>query len=275
MTEAPTLDLPGYSATLAAFHRAFRPLLRRAVRAVPLPAGGRVLDVPCGDGFYTALLARELYPFGQVVAVDLSDGYLEVARRAVGRHRQVADVAFVQADAYRLPFADDTFHLVWCAQSLISLPDPVGALKEMWRVVRPGGGVAVLEDDEYHRVVANWPVSLELELQRAVADATRAEYGSRVGLSPARRMRGFLRAAGLRPRWRRTFAADRPAPFAEPVRDYLERHFRDTREYVKGYLSADGLVAFDRATDPADGESLFRRPDAEVTCLTSLFYATK
>ncbi|MBX9622687.1 MAG: methyltransferase domain-containing protein [Gemmataceae bacterium] len=271
----PAPDLPDYAASLTQYHRAFGRELRRAVRAVPLPAGARVLDVPCGDGFYAAALARRLYPFGKVVAADLSDAYLGLARAEVGRWGRLATVEFARADAYALPFAADEFHAVWCARSLISLDRPVDALREMRRVVRPGGVVAVLEDDEYHRVVVNWPVGLELELQRAVAEASRERYGSRAGLSPARRVRRWLLEAGLRPGRRRTFSADRPAPFDGPTRAYLELHLKETREFVAKFLPADQLAALDRAVDPADAGSVFRRPDAELTCLTTLFLATK
>src|SRR4051794_2021374 len=65
-------DLPDYDDLLSAYHAAFAPELERAVRAVPLPEPGCVLDAPCGDGFYAACLARRLGPAGRVVAVDLS-----------------------------------------------------------------------------------------------------------------------------------------------------------------------------------------------------------
>ena len=266
--------LPDYAA-LAQYHRAFGRELRRAVRAVPLKAGVKVLDVPCGDGFYSAALARRLHPFGRVVAADLSDAYLDLARAEVGRWRRLAAVEFVKADAYRLPFPDGEFHAVWCARSLISLDRPADALREMRRVLTPGGVLAVLEDDEYHRVVVNWPVGLELELQRAVAEASRERYGSRAGLSPARRVRGWLLEAGLRPGRRATFSADRPAPFDAPTRAYLELYLRETRAFVAPYLGVEALAVFDRAADPADEDSVFRRPDAELTCLTTLFLAMR
>jgi ubiquinone/menaquinone biosynthesis C-methylase UbiE len=265
--------LPDYAATLAAFHRAFRPELNRVVRAVPLPSGAAVLDVPCGDGFFTALLARRLYPFGKVTAADLSDAYLAAARERVARTADAAAVAFARADAYRLPFDDAAFDVVWCAQSFISLDDPVAALREMRRVLRPAGRVAVLEDDALHRVVVNWPVGLEVAVQRAAAAASRQKYGSKAALSPARRMRQFLLDAGLTPRGKKTVAADRQAPFGPAARRYLRLQLRDTRDFLAGHLSADHLAALDRAIDPAHPESLLNRPDATLTCLTTLFVA--
>jgi ubiquinone/menaquinone biosynthesis C-methylase UbiE len=270
-----TGHLPDYAEALEAFHRAFGRELRQSVRAVPLKRGSRVLDVPCGDGFYTAALARRLHPSGSVVAADLSDACLDVARRTVARYSRLVPVEFVKADAYRLPFDDDSFDLVWCAQSFISLDEPVAVLVEMRRVLRPDGRVAVLEDDAFHRIVVNWPVSLELDVQRAVAEATRAKYGSQVALSPARQMRQFLLDAGLKPLGKQTFAADRQAPFGPAVRKYLRAHLRQTREFVAGFLPAAQLAALDQTIDPRDADSLFRRPDAVLTCLTTLFLARK
>ncbi|QDU21242.1 methyltransferase domain-containing protein [Urbifossiella limnaea] len=265
--------LPEYADTLAAFHRAFRRELCRAVRAVPLTSGAAVLDVPCGDGFYSALLARRLRPFGKVTAADRSDSYLSAARTAVAAVGDSAAVEFVKADAYHLPFDDAAFDVTWCAQSFISLEDPVRALMEMRRVTRPGGSVAVLEDDDLHRVVLNWPVELEMELRRAAVAASAAKYGSRAALSPARRMRQFLSDAGLTPRGKKTIAADRLAPFGPAVRRFLRLHLRDTRAYLTDFLKPAALAALDRAIDPDHPESLLKRPDATVTCLTTLFIA--
>ncbi|MBN9519598.1 methyltransferase domain-containing protein [bacterium] len=270
---ADPAQLPDYAATLTAFHAAFRRELRRAVRAVPLPLGAAVLDVPCGDGFYTALLARRMYPFGRVAAADLSDAYLAAARETVGRAGAVAAVDFVKADAYHLPFDDGTFDLAWCAQSFISLDDPVSALAEMRRVVRPGGRVAVLEDDSFHHVMVNWPAELEVEVQRAAAEASRERYGSRSALSPARRMRQWFLDAKLTPTGRKTIAADRQAPFGPAVRRFLALHLRETREFLTGHLAPHHRAALGCATDSADPDSVLNRADATVTSLTTLFVA--
>jgi SAM-dependent methyltransferase len=179
----------------------------------------------------------------------------------------------VKADIYHLPFPDDEFDMVWCARSLISLDEPVAALREIRRVVRPGGTVAVLEDDEYHRVLLNWPVELELAVQRATATAARARYGTATKFSPARKLSGLFRAAGLRPRGKRTIAADRAAPFRPEVQGFLVHHLRETRGFVAPHLSPPELAAFDRFADPDDPASVFRRPDAGLTFLTTLFLA--
>src|SRR5205823_11043628 len=120
-----TAKLPDYNPLLEAFHAAFAKELHQIVAELPLAPESNVLDVPCGDGFYAAALARRLGPAGALTAADCSDAYLARARASVARAAPEAPVTFVRADAYALPFEDESFDLVWCAQSLISLDDPV------------------------------------------------------------------------------------------------------------------------------------------------------
>lgn len=267
-------ELPDYDPALRAYHAAFEPELADAVRRCALEPGARVLDSPCGDGFYARLLARHMRG-GELIAADLSDAYLDRARDTVGVAPSETRLAFVKADAYRLPFDDASFDLVWCAQSMISLDDPVGALREMARVLKPGGRVAVLETDEYHHVLLPWPVGLELALQKAVRAACVKRYGSGSKFAQARKLRGDFLSAGLRPAGKRTVVADRVAPFGASERAFLRHHFEHLRELVEPELAASELAEFDRFTDATDADSFLNAPDAELTCLATVCHAMR
>lgn len=259
---------------LRAYQTAFAPELEAAVRAYDLPDGAQVLDSPCGDGFYTGLFARHLRS-GTLVAADLSDACLERARRDVRSPSQDLAIEFTKADAYRLPFDDDTFDLVWCAQSFITLDDPVRALREMRRVAMPGGRVAVLETDEYHHVLLPWPVGLELAIQRAVREESRHRFGSGGKYAQSRRLRAEFLDAGLTPTGKRTLVADRAAAFGAAEREFLVRHFEYLRGFVRMELTPREMAELERATDPDDPESLLNGPDAELTCLATICHAVK
>jgi SAM-dependent methyltransferase len=260
-TPARSRHRPAYDPYLRAFHQAFALELEQIISDLPLSSQSRVLDLACGDGFYTRLLASRA---GEIIAADLSPGYLERAQRRRGQ------VRFVQADASQLPFADGTFDLVWCAQSLITLPDPAAALREMARVTRRGGVIAVLETDEFHHVLLPWPVELELEVLTALHAASRQRYGSGVRLAPERRLRAALLHAGLRSVRKKTYAADRFAPFTAPARRFLEQQLSFVARMVHDRLSPVARRLFDRHVDPDSKQSFFRRPDAEMTCLNML-----
>ena len=112
---------------------------RRAARATGLIQGGSALDVACGSGKLTAMLARIAGPEGRVVGVDFSPQMLEVARR------DHPGFEFLEGDALHLPFEDGTFDASTISFGLRNLAEPVNGLREMLRVVKPGGRAVVLE----------------------------------------------------------------------------------------------------------------------------------
>jgi SAM-dependent methyltransferase len=101
--------------------------------------GDAVLDVACGTGFATRVAAHTTGPLGSVAAIDINPGMLEEARRHLVEH-DIA-VEWRQASALELPFDDASFDAVICQQGLQFFPDPVVGLKEMHRVLRPGGRI--------------------------------------------------------------------------------------------------------------------------------------
>lgn len=100
------------------------------VRLLPAP-GARVLDIGCGDGRHIAVAASRGC---RAVGLDYDVGEL---RRA--RERVASGVEFVAADASRLPFRTAAFDAVICTETLEHLPDDRGAVREIARVLRPGG----------------------------------------------------------------------------------------------------------------------------------------
>lgn len=110
---------------------------RKAARAAAAAgAGGRALDVACGSG----RLSAELRDRGSaVVGLDFSREMLRIAAADVG------GVAFVRGDALALPFPDASFDAATIAFGLRNLAHPADGLREMLRVLRPGGRAVVLE----------------------------------------------------------------------------------------------------------------------------------
>ena len=110
-------------------------------RAAPC-AGERVLDIACGTG----IVARQVSPLvgahGQVVALDLNPAMLAVARAVPAPAG--ATIQWREANAMAIPFPAAAFDLVLCQHGLQFFPDRVGALRDMRRVLRPGGRVVVI-----------------------------------------------------------------------------------------------------------------------------------
>jgi len=110
-----------------------------------LKSGATLLDIGCGPGTITAEFAALVTP-GRVTALEVTEPALDLARAEIAR-RGLETVDFAVGDVHALDFADDSFDVVHAHQVLQHVGDPVAALREMRRVTRPGGIVAVRDGD--------------------------------------------------------------------------------------------------------------------------------
>jgi demethylmenaquinone methyltransferase / 2-methoxy-6-polyprenyl-1,4-benzoquinol methylase len=108
-------------------------------RAVAPRRGQRILDLAAGTGASSVALAKS---GADVVAADFSPGMIAEGRR---RHGGIPNLAFAEADATDLPFADDEFDTVTISFGLRNVNDPQRALRELLRVAKPGGRLVVCE----------------------------------------------------------------------------------------------------------------------------------
>lgn len=120
---------------------------RRAVRALGLRPGSRVLDVATGTADLAILSARS-EPSATIVGIDPSERMLDIGRDKVARQGLSSRIELRSGDAESLPFDDASFDAVSIAFGIRNVPDRDRALAEMARVTRPGGRVVVLELSE-------------------------------------------------------------------------------------------------------------------------------
>lgn len=120
------------------WHRAF-------AGVTGLRPGGRALDVACGTADLTLVCARQVGPTGKVIGVDFAADMLAIGRRKVAAAGFDSSVELRQGDAMALPFPDDRFDCASIGFALRNVADIAQTLREMTRVVRPGGRVVSLE----------------------------------------------------------------------------------------------------------------------------------
>ena len=265
--DADLADLPAYASLLSASHRGFADFLRDITDSIPLPPGARVVDVGCGDGTYARLFAARPEVSG-VTAVDILPAYLRLAAQA-GARQPGAPIDWMCAACEELPLPDQSCDLAWSAQCLMDLPVQA-ALAEMRRVVRPGGLVAILENDSLHQLLLPWPVELELAVRQAELRAFQAERTNAHKPYIARTLRTELRRAGLQDIRQQTFACDVEAPLRPAHRDYLLAYFTRLHDRIRNFLEADTLASFCRLTCPDSPDFLPDQPDFAMTCLEVL-----
>ena len=112
------------------------PLASDLIQFAALSPGEQVLDVACGTGVVARLAAEQVGPTGSVAGLDSNPGMLAVANSAVPAG---VDIQWYEASAEAVPLPDSTFDVVLCQMGLQFFADKHAALKEMYRVLVPGG----------------------------------------------------------------------------------------------------------------------------------------
>ena len=163
------------------------PLGHDLIELAELRPGEHVVDVACGTGFVTRLAAQRIGGGGAVAGVDVNPGMLQVARSVA------ADTAIEwhEASAEALPLGDATFDVALCQMGLQFFPDRQGALREMRRVLRPGG-----------RIILNVPGPTPPPLA-VLVQALRRHIGPRQGVSSQPSAASTTRRGSHAPRGRR------------------------------------------------------------------------
>jgi ubiquinone/menaquinone biosynthesis C-methylase UbiE len=144
----------------------------RVADVAQIQPGQRALDVACGTGVLARQAAARVGPTGFVAGLDLNPGMLAVAEQLAPA------VEWRQGAAESLPYADNAFDAVVSQFGLMFFRDPIQSLREMWRVLAPGGrlAVAVWDRIENTPAYARWAALLERLAGKEAADAVRLPF---------------------------------------------------------------------------------------------------
>ena len=198
MNESNDWQVPGSGAEI--YETVFVPAMMEQwaprVMALANPqAGERVLDVACGTGALTRVVAKSIGPKGRVVGLDLYSDMLAVARTIKLDPSSAAPIEWREGDVSALPFENETFDIVFCNFGLMFFPDRVAALKEMRRVLKPDGRLAL----------AVWGSIVKCPGQMAMKESWRRHFTEDAGLFDAQHSLGnaetvlsLIQAAGFR-----------------------------------------------------------------------------
>ena len=137
----------GWTAWIEWTERNFSPLTAWFADRGCWAPGARVLDVACGAGYPALAAAARVRPGGTVIACDLSPAMIAAAS-ATARARGIDNIEFQAMDAEALAFEDSAIDVATSAYGLMFCPDPQGALREAYRVLKPGGRAAFATWDQ-------------------------------------------------------------------------------------------------------------------------------
>ena len=121
------------------------PAQQKLLELADIKKGDRIIDIACGTGLVSFPAAEQTADRGFVMANDISDKMVETGT-AIAKERKLSNISFQRMDAEELDVEDNSFDIALCALGLMYFPDPLKAIKEMYRLLKPGG----------HAVVAVW-----------------------------------------------------------------------------------------------------------------------
>lgn len=224
----------------------------RLVEAAQLHPGMRLVDVACGTGALTTQAAEAVSPGGLAVGVDLNPGMLAVARR------KAPELEWREAPAEALPLESEAFDAVVSQFGLMFFQDRSQAIREMWRVLQPGGRLAIAVWDALDSTPGYSAVTSLLArlFGDEIAELLRAPYT----LGDAGQLEKLLRDAGVEkpevsrvageacfPSIRSWMHTDvRGWTLADQLDDQqFELLAREAEQELAGFVSGDGSVRFD------------------------------
>lgn len=159
--EDAAVDYDSASARFWAF------ISERTISRLNLPPGARVLDVPCGPGWSALAAAEAVGPEGRVLAVDLAPRMVGLGREKA-RERDLANIDFLISDMTCLEQPSEKFDAVVCVLGLFFVPDMVEQVARLWRLVGPGGLLAIttLGRHFFFPLYDVWKTAVQRELGR-------------------------------------------------------------------------------------------------------------
>ncbi|WP_276620531.1 class I SAM-dependent methyltransferase [Syntrophomonas wolfei] len=209
-------DISTYEKSLLLSQPLREPGLKNIIQYLPLPSSGIGLDIGCGTGFTTFMLAEALGPAGSVIGFDIEERFLQSARLLRQNKPQIRErVEFVQGNAGDLPFSGKSFDWAVSIDCVGVLDiDPVIMLKEIGRVLKPGGRVFIIMWSS-QMLLPGYPL---LEAQLNATAAGIAPF--KTGMAPDRhimRAPEWFRSAGFQDIQTHTCAMDVCSPLSAEI----------------------------------------------------------
>lgn len=260
-TNAASTGLTGTEAGFLDDHfEACRPSYEAMLCSIGLQPGWHVLDAACGSGGFLPLMAELVGPSGAIAAFDLAPDSIAHVRRLVAGWPSNCPVDAQVASFMALPYPDDQFDAVWCANSLAYLSDEdlAIALGEFRRVVRPGGLVAIKDADPGLWLFSPGDPTLLLRTWVAASRVSPPLNGT----LRARTMRHWLERLGLVDVWQRATSSEMYAPLTPVQRRYVGRHLMQLGALAERVgMPEDDLAFWRRQRDPDSADSLADHPE--------------
>ncbi len=212
-------DAGKYLKKMEAFRVLKEPVIRHVLESSALPTGSKGLDVGCGDGYYTLILAENAGPGGHVTGIDVIDPFLDEGRALSSKFNFTERVSFIKGDIEGLRFEKNIFDWAFsidCAE--LFTHDPVLMCKKLAAMIKPGGTLFMLNLSS-QQLLPGYPV-LEASLNATASGIAPFAPGMKPDLHGLRALE-WLQKAGFINLSAATYVRDVTSPFSDDIREGL------------------------------------------------------
>jgi len=264
------MDMESYIQSLLVNNPLRESIFHAMIKALQLPKGGRGLDAGCGIGLQCLLLAGEVGLTGHVTGLDISAEMLDYGNEIVKEAGLSERISFQEGDVANLPFDKNAFDWVWSVDCVGYGPwEPLPLLKELARVVKPGGIVAIAAWSS-EKLLPGYP-QLEARLGATSAGFAPFIQGKKPELHFLRAL-GWFHELGLKEPRAKVFADNFYAPMNDEVRHALVDIFDMRWPNVAPELSSDDLAEFQRLCLPDSPDFILNLPDYYALFTYTMFW---
>ncbi|MGD8846007.1 MAG: methyltransferase domain-containing protein [Desulfobacteraceae bacterium] len=235
------------------------PLIRTIVSTLNLPKGSAGVDIGCGIGSNTLLLAEAVGTSGNVVGIDLSEDLLKYAQERADGAALSPQIVFRKCDMNSFFENDNSFDWAWSMDCVGYSPgDSVHLLKKISRIVKPGGRIFILAWSA-QQLLPGYP-QLEARLN-ATSSGIAPFVNGRPPATHFLRALGWFEAAGIKEYTAQTFVGDIQAPLDNEKRKALISLFEMRWGAPKSEMSEDDYSEFKRLCHPDSPDFILNFPD--------------
>ncbi len=261
LTGENNLQLSSYD-WLLTHHRAKYEARRQMVTELGLRPGDAVLDIGCGPGFWSLMMAEQVAPNGRVVGLDFDSDLIARAEESRRGHPQSDLISFQAGDFHDLPFPAASFDIALIGNALCYVDDPLPLIVNQMRVVRPGGRFMAKDFDGAAMIFHPVDPALQLQVLAAAAqsliDLQRNDYFDNfIG----RKTYGLLKAAGLSDVRVTSYAIQMHAPLSAEQTAYIRANALWTSAIAGSALDSESRRAWELHFDPASDDYVLARDD--------------
>jgi demethylmenaquinone methyltransferase/2-methoxy-6-polyprenyl-1,4-benzoquinol methylase len=243
---------------------------RRVIQELALRPGDKVLDLGCGPGLWSVLIAEQITPGGYLLGVDLDPTAISIAKTLAEKNGVEHVTSFQVSDFHQLQFRDHYFDLAFFSNCFVYCEKVIPLIAELQRVTKSPGRIVGRHFDNTFCIFYPIPVPLQLRMLSAAAESL-----ARVPLTPpfdnsfGQKMHGFFCAAGFLRVETKTTAIQWTQPLDEASQNYLVRTADWYRSIAAPLISEEDAVEWTSYFDPESSTYILRQPDF-YACLVEM-----